>query len=176
MVVRCTAKALKLLGAKQSSLAQIEPGDDDWYVNLLWFERRKCLLLTHAGTVFSVFVPDVRKADLDATDGYPVRVVVEADPPTLLGPGPRRWDLAAPAGHVDLVAGAAGTGTLMIDVVASVCVDGECRIERSRRRHPLTVKPPTRRARTATAPQGMALEAGDPEPGSPEPDGPGTSP
>lgn len=78
MVVRCTAKALKLLGAKQSSLAQIEPGDDDWYVNLLWFERRKCLLLTHAGTVFSVFVPDVRKADLDPLGPFLVEAITLA--------------------------------------------------------------------------------------------------
>lgn len=148
------------------------PVDDTW----IGVDLGPAIECARRAPITVEFHIDVRKADLDATDGYPVRVVVEADPPTLLGPGPRRWDLAAPAGHVDLVAGAAGTGTLMIDVVASVCVDGECRIERSRRRHPLTVKPPTRRARTATAPQGMALEAGDPEPGSPEPDGPGTSP
>jgi hypothetical protein len=36
----------------------------DWYANLLWIERRKCLLVTHAGTLFSVFVPDVRAANL----------------------------------------------------------------------------------------------------------------
>ena len=65
MVVRCTAKMLKLLGLRPSALPEIEPGVDDWYVNLLWFERRKCLLLCHASTSFSVFVPDVRKADVD---------------------------------------------------------------------------------------------------------------
>ena len=39
-----------------------QAGDDDWYLNLLWFDRRKCLLVTHAGTGFSVFVPDVRRS------------------------------------------------------------------------------------------------------------------
>lgn len=29
-----------------------------------WFDRRKCLLVTHAATLFSVFIPDVRKKDL----------------------------------------------------------------------------------------------------------------
>ena len=53
MVVRCTAKMLKLLGLRPSALPEIEPGVDDWYVNLLWFERRKCLLLSHASTSFS---------------------------------------------------------------------------------------------------------------------------
>lgn len=56
---------LKLLGVRPSALAEIEPDDDDWYVNLLWFEGRKCLLLMHAGTTFSVFVPDVRKRDVE---------------------------------------------------------------------------------------------------------------
>ncbi|MFN2615181.1 MAG: hypothetical protein ABR552_10255 [Actinomycetota bacterium] len=31
-----------------------------WYANLLWFDRRKCLLLTLAPTLFSVSVADVR--------------------------------------------------------------------------------------------------------------------
>lgn len=31
---------------------------------MLWIDRRKCLLLTHAGTLFPAFVADVRKADL----------------------------------------------------------------------------------------------------------------
>ena len=65
MVIRCAAKALKLLGLRPSSLAEIEPEDDDGYLNVLWFDRRKCLLLTQPATTFSVFVPDVRKADLD---------------------------------------------------------------------------------------------------------------
>jgi hypothetical protein len=42
----------------------IEPSDEDWYANLLWLDARKCLLLAHAGTLFSVFVADIRKADL----------------------------------------------------------------------------------------------------------------
>ena len=35
MVVRCTVKMLKLLGVRPSALAELEPDDDDWYVNLL---------------------------------------------------------------------------------------------------------------------------------------------
>jgi hypothetical protein len=36
----------------------------------LWLDRRKCLLLTHAGTLFPVFVADVRAADLRALGSY----------------------------------------------------------------------------------------------------------
>jgi hypothetical protein len=43
---------------------RIEPSDQDWYSNLLWLDGRKCLLFAHAGTLFSVFVPDIRKSDL----------------------------------------------------------------------------------------------------------------
>ena len=64
VVLRCTAKLLNLLGAREKDLASLEPSDADWYANLLWLDRRKCLLLAHAGTLFSVFVADVHKAEL----------------------------------------------------------------------------------------------------------------
>ena len=35
-----------------SALPEIGPGVDDWYVNLLWFERRKCLLLSRASASY----------------------------------------------------------------------------------------------------------------------------
>jgi hypothetical protein len=43
------------------------PDAEDWYASLPWFDGRKCLLLTHAGTLFSVFEADVRVADLRDT-------------------------------------------------------------------------------------------------------------
>ena len=64
VVLRCTAKMLALLGARRRDLVPSEPSDQDWYVNLLWFDGRKCLLLAHSGTLFTVFVPDIHKADL----------------------------------------------------------------------------------------------------------------
>lgn len=63
MIVRCTRRMLALLG-RQVVVTDPPPSDEDWYLNLLWLDRRKCLLLTHAGTLFSVFVADVRAADL----------------------------------------------------------------------------------------------------------------
>jgi hypothetical protein len=64
MVLRCTAKTLKLLGARSGDLVTVEHSDQDWYANLLWLDGRKCLLFAHAGTLFSAFVPDIHKADL----------------------------------------------------------------------------------------------------------------
>jgi hypothetical protein len=51
-------------GARPGDLATVEHTDRDWYTNLLWLGGRKCLLLAHTGTLFSVFVPDFHKADL----------------------------------------------------------------------------------------------------------------
>lgn len=63
MVIRCTRKVLDQL-PPDTPLAEPPADDGDWYLNLLWIERRKCLLLVHAGTLFSVFRPAIRKADL----------------------------------------------------------------------------------------------------------------
>jgi hypothetical protein len=65
VILRCTSKLLRLLGTEPA--ADPVPGAEDWYGNLLWFDRRKCLLLTHAGTLFSVFEADVRVAGLRDT-------------------------------------------------------------------------------------------------------------
>jgi len=64
VIVHCTAKLRALLDHQRQH--QADPGryERDWYANLLVIERRKCLLVTHAGTLFSVFVPDVRVAQL----------------------------------------------------------------------------------------------------------------
>ena len=62
MVLRCTAKIPKLLGpdALETAGSSMAPHNDDWYMNLLWLDGRKCLLVTHAGTMFSAFAPDFR--------------------------------------------------------------------------------------------------------------------
>jgi hypothetical protein len=49
MILGCTARARALLDV--GAVADLEAHDDDWYPNLLWFDRRKCLLLVHAGTL-----------------------------------------------------------------------------------------------------------------------------
>ena len=67
MILRCTKKLLAVLGAGRVAGPGPAPDSEDWYANLLWFDGRKCLLLTHAATLFSVFEPDVRAADLRAT-------------------------------------------------------------------------------------------------------------
>jgi hypothetical protein len=77
MLLRCTTKMLGLLGVRAAALAEVLAAESDWYVNLLWIERRKCLLLTHAGTLFPIFVADIRKADLVPIGPYVVNLIEE---------------------------------------------------------------------------------------------------
>jgi hypothetical protein len=62
VILRCTKKLLTLIGRRQ--LIDYPPDGEDWYANLLWLSGRKCLLITHAATLFTVFEADVRTADL----------------------------------------------------------------------------------------------------------------
>lgn len=68
MIVRCTARLLKLLAPGE--LADVPPAPEDWYANLIWIDRRKCLLVVHADTLFPVFVTDVRKPQLFKFGSY----------------------------------------------------------------------------------------------------------
>jgi hypothetical protein len=62
VILRCTKKLLTVIRPQQ--LIECKPDGEDWYANLLWLSGRKCLLLTHAATLFTVFEPDVRTAGL----------------------------------------------------------------------------------------------------------------
>lgn len=62
MMLRATAKLQALL--RPPHLSAADPTSEDWYGNLLWLDGRKCVLLTHADTLFSIFAPDVRAAQL----------------------------------------------------------------------------------------------------------------
>ncbi|WP_226358223.1 hypothetical protein [Pseudonocardia sp. ICBG601] len=64
MIVRATAKVLTAIRQRPDQLPTLPPTGDDWYLHLAWLRARKCLLLTHADTLFSVFIPDIRVHDL----------------------------------------------------------------------------------------------------------------
>lgn len=92
MIVRCTAKIREFIDARSNATsAPLDPSDADWYANLLWFDHKKCLLLTHAGTLFSIFAADVRKADLNPIGPLVIRLIereLESEklPPLTFGP------------------------------------------------------------------------------------------
>ncbi len=76
MILRCTAKLAALVGRPSPEAASRAPNGDDWYANLVWIDGRKCLLVTHAGTLFSVFAPDVRAAQLRPLGRFVVPMIV----------------------------------------------------------------------------------------------------
>ena len=40
----------------------------DWHANLFRFERRKCVLFTNSATLYSIFVPGLKRPDFDRLD------------------------------------------------------------------------------------------------------------
>jgi Domain of unknown function (DUF6933) len=73
VILRCTKKLLTVI--KPQQLIDCKPDGEDWYANLLWLSGRKCLLLTHASTLFTVFEPDVRVAELRDAGGLVTRLI-----------------------------------------------------------------------------------------------------
>jgi hypothetical protein len=67
VILRCTKKLLALIGPTLLAKPAPTPNAEDWYANLLWFDRRKCLLLSHVGTLFTILEADVSVTDLRST-------------------------------------------------------------------------------------------------------------
>jgi hypothetical protein len=77
MLVRCTAKALSLVG--RAEFTTDAPDDsNEWYLNLLWLDRRKCLLLVHATTLYPTFVADIRKTDVQPLGAWVTSAAADA--------------------------------------------------------------------------------------------------
>ena len=64
-LIRCTAKLRKEMGVKDSDLFR---GDvhlatlGPWHANLIYINRRKCILFANDATLFNFIVPDVNRS------------------------------------------------------------------------------------------------------------------
>ena len=74
MILRCTARLLSVVKAP-TEVTPADPNPEDWYGNLVWIDRRKCLLVTHSQTLLSVFAADVRTADLRPLGSFVVPLI-----------------------------------------------------------------------------------------------------
>jgi hypothetical protein len=89
MLLRCTTRLLELLG---NPIIEERPASpDDWYAKVFWVQCRKCLLVTHAETLFCVFAPAVRAASLRPLHAFVVPLITrqlaaEGFPAGALGP------------------------------------------------------------------------------------------
>ncbi len=62
-ILRCTQKLLSELKLKPSDSMQHPSELGSWHANLLRIDRRKCVLFTHDTTLYSFFVPGLKKPD-----------------------------------------------------------------------------------------------------------------
>ena len=62
--LQCTLKLLKELAVTPSPPVESSGVLESWHGNLLRFDRRKCIPFTNDATLYSVFVPGVRKPQL----------------------------------------------------------------------------------------------------------------
>lgn len=90
VILRCTGKLLAVIGPGRAAVPDLPPSPEDWYANLLWLAGRKCLLITHSATLFTILQPDVRAADLRDThrlvSGMIARELAAEDlPPSTFG-------------------------------------------------------------------------------------------
>jgi len=61
--IRCTKKLLNELPMKSIDETTLGNSIDSWHANLLWIDRRKCVLFTNDITLFSFLVPGLKKPD-----------------------------------------------------------------------------------------------------------------
>ena len=64
-LIHCTQKLLAEIPDRL--IAPSVPGES-WHANLLRIDRRKCVLFTHDATLYSVFVPGLKKPDFEQLD------------------------------------------------------------------------------------------------------------
>ena len=66
-LLRCTKKLQKEMGLKQDDLTLLEPPFSflgSWHANLLYIERKKCVLFVNDKTLFNFLVPDVPRSQI----------------------------------------------------------------------------------------------------------------
>ncbi len=65
MLVHCTQK---LLAEIPDRLIHPSASGESWHANMLRVDRRKCVLFTHDATLYSVFVPGLKKPEFEHLD------------------------------------------------------------------------------------------------------------
>jgi hypothetical protein len=64
-LIRCTQKLLKELAVAPVAIENPSGPLGPWHANLLRIQRRKCVLFTNDSTLFSLFVPGLRKPEFE---------------------------------------------------------------------------------------------------------------
>ncbi len=67
MILRCTKKLRGELKLNEKDLLSSAPAPaplEEWFCDLLWIHREKYVLCTHARTLFTIVLPQLRRADI----------------------------------------------------------------------------------------------------------------
>lgn len=66
MIIHCTKKLLSELRIKELSEELETDSFWSWHGNIITIERRKCVLLVNNSTLYTLFIPALRKPDFEA--------------------------------------------------------------------------------------------------------------
>ena len=64
-LIRCTQKLLKELSQEPTNIVPLKSFLGSWHANLLIVERHKCVLATNDSTLYTIFIPYLKKADFE---------------------------------------------------------------------------------------------------------------
>ena len=70
-LIKCTKKLQKEMGLKEADLVRHEPDVSllgPWHANLIYLDRKKCVLFANDKTLFNFLVPDVARGQLKELD------------------------------------------------------------------------------------------------------------
>ena len=70
-LIRCTRKLQKEMGLKPADLVDDEPRGSclgSWHANLLYIDRKKCVLVANDKTLFNFLMPDLNRTQIRALD------------------------------------------------------------------------------------------------------------
>jgi len=66
MIIRCTQKLLAELKNKSTQEESARDPFWSWHANVFLIERRKCVLITNDTTLFTMFIPALKKPDFES--------------------------------------------------------------------------------------------------------------
>jgi len=65
-LIRCTQKLLKELKQEPTNVVPLNHLLGSWHANLLIVERHKCVLVTNDSTLYTIFIPCLKKSEFQA--------------------------------------------------------------------------------------------------------------
>ena len=66
MIIRCTQKLLVELRNKSTEEESVKDPFWSWHAKVFHIERRKCILMTNDTTLFTIFIPALKKPDFQS--------------------------------------------------------------------------------------------------------------